>query len=86
MISKGRRLIEKRRWEESSRRVIKDITCSEPNGQTRAWRESVRVYQPEELAALIEQAGLRIRSRYGDYEGEPWSPASPRLILLAEKK
>ena len=82
----GRRLVEKRRWDEATRRVTKDIVCLEPGGQFKAWCESVRVYEPEELVGLLEQAGLEVTGRYGNYDGSPWSPLAPRLILIGRKR
>jgi SAM-dependent methyltransferase len=82
----GRRLIEKRAWFEAASRVEKDIIAIEPGGQIKAWRESVRVYHPEELEAMMRQVGLEPLARHGDYDGAPWRPDSPRLILLARKQ
>jgi ubiquinone/menaquinone biosynthesis C-methylase UbiE len=81
----GRRLIEKRAWLEAVNRVEKDVIAIEPGGQIKAWRESVRVYHPEELEAMMRQVGLEPLARHGDYGGAPWRPDSPRLILLARK-
>jgi SAM-dependent methyltransferase len=85
MLPQGRRLVEKRRWDAAARRVIKDVICSEPSGQVRAWTESVRVYEPVELEAMMTEAGLRTLMRYGDYGGDGWQADSPRLILLVQK-
>lgn len=81
----GRLLLEQRRYDEATRRVIKDIACSEPGGQVKGWRESVRVYAPDELEGLLADAGLKPVARHGDYDGGPWRPDSSRLILIAKK-
>jgi hypothetical protein len=36
-----------------------------------------------ELEGLLKKAGLAIKGVYGGYEGEDFSPNSPRLILVA---
>lgn len=85
LLPGGRRLIEKRRWDEPTRRVIKDVAATEPSGQVKAWCESVRVYEPEELEELMRAAGLEPLRRFGDYGGSPWQPTAPRLILIAQR-
>jgi SAM-dependent methyltransferase len=42
------------------------------------------MYFPEELALLLEAAGLRVTERYGDYDRSPWT-AKSRLYLWAAK-
>ena len=32
-----------------------------------------------------KESGLAPLSRHGDYDGGPWHPAAPRLILIAAK-
>jgi hypothetical protein len=49
------------------------------------FRESVRAYFPEELAALFRDAGLVCEAMWGDFDGSPVGPESPRLIALARK-
>lgn len=48
-------------------------------------RESVRLFTPDELAAALTAAGARVLARYGDYDGGPPGPASPRAILVVER-
>ena len=42
------------------------------------------IYFPEELELLLEAAGLRVTTRYGSYEREPWSSRSRRYLWLAD--
>jgi SAM-dependent methyltransferase len=86
VLPDGRHLLEKRRFDEATQRVIKDVTCREPGGQVRAWCESVRVYRPEDLEALMSAAGLAPQTRYGDYDGGPWRPDAPRLLIVARRE
>lgn len=50
----------------------------------RSFVERVRLYSPEDLAAMISQAGLRVVDRFGSYDGIPLTDDAPRAILLAE--
>jgi hypothetical protein len=45
----------------------------------------VRAYTCEELTDMFERAGLVVDSVWGDFDGAPAGPDSPRLILLARK-
>ena len=78
----GMRLQERRHFDRRSNRLIK-ITkiIGRNNSQTR--RESVRAYNPRELAALFKKAGLKVVARYGDLKGTPFeSRSSPRCVLI----
>jgi hypothetical protein len=35
---------------------------------------------------MAEEAGLKVEGLWGDFDGCPAGPRSPRLILLASKK
>lgn len=37
-----------------------------------------------ELAALLAEAGLRVRAKYGGFARERWSPRSEHLVVIAE--
>lgn len=80
-----RRLIERRRWDHASQRIIKDIELVETDGAMRRWHESVRVYEPEEVDAMLRAAGLEPISRFGDYDGSAWTATKPRLLIIAAK-
>ena len=54
-------------------------------GSVEIFRESVRAYFPEEIAALFHDAGLACEAMWGDFDGSPVGPESPRLIALARK-
>jgi SAM-dependent methyltransferase len=69
-----------RRIGEDGRFVIKEI---ELRDEGRRFQERVRLYDADDLAALLSDAGLRIVARFGDYDGAPAGPAAPRVILVA---
>lgn len=80
----GIRVTSHRRIEEG--RVIKDMDLLRlDTGETRKARESVRVYKPQEIKAMAERAGLRLRKVIGTYAGAAFIEASPRWIALFEK-
>lgn len=69
----------RRELHDGGRRVVK--TMHIPGGRT--FVERVRLFQPEELEAMLRDAGLSVASRFGDYGGGPLVPGSPRTILLS---
>ncbi len=67
--------------------VVKRIRIEElgPEGEParpRSFHERVRLYSDDELTALLEEEGLRVDRRYGDYEGGDAGPGAERLILV----
>jgi SAM-dependent methyltransferase len=55
----------------------------EPAGGRR-FTERVRLFGPQEIAAMLLAAGLSVRHRFGDYDASPLTAASPRTILLGQ--
>lgn len=68
-----------RRIGADGRFVIKEIELRDAG---RTFQERVRLYSPEELAALFREAGLRVAGRFGDYDGGPPGQDAPRIILV----
>lgn len=67
-------------------RIVKRIAIERvDSGARREVVESVRVYEPEELIALTQEAGFSLRIALGDYAGKPFSVGSPRWLALFEK-
>jgi ubiquinone/menaquinone biosynthesis C-methylase UbiE len=85
-LANGTTVLEERHWEDHGRRVVKRVELRARDGSIKRWRESVRVYAPEELEAMLREAGLEPLARHGDDDGSPWSPESPRLIVMACKR
>lgn len=71
-----------RRIGTDGRFVIKEI---ELRDEGRRFEERVRLYGPDELAALLTDAGLRVVARFGDYDGAAPGPDAPRVILVAAR-
>jgi SAM-dependent methyltransferase len=69
------------RWFDGSDRSFnKRITI----GQKR-YLERVRAYDLAEISAMFDACRLSIRSAFGDFDGQPYHPTSPRLILVGAK-
>jgi SAM-dependent methyltransferase len=50
----------------------------------RQFRERVRLFEPEQMTAMLEAAGVTVRFRFGDYDAEPLSSNSARTILMGQ--
>lgn len=81
----GFELRERRALEEGGRRVVKEVELALASGEVRTWREDVRLYEPEELDALLAGAGLSVEDVYGDFDGSAASAQAPRRIVLARR-
>jgi SAM-dependent methyltransferase len=69
------------RWFDGSDRSFnKRITIGE-----KRYLERVRGYDLEEIAAMFAACGLSIRGTFGDFDGSPFTPSSPRLILVGSR-
>ena len=60
------------------RYVCKSIRAS----AGRQYSERVRLFEPEQISAMLEAAGVTIQHRFGDYDASALSPDAPRTILL----
>jgi SAM-dependent methyltransferase len=54
-------------------------TIVTPDG--RRFVERVRLFEPHEIAAMLGDADIAVRHRFGDYDAAPLRPGSPRTIL-----
>lgn len=66
-------------------RVEKDVTFLDAATGRRleGWRESVRLYDREQLEHLLQATGFAVRGVYGDLAGVAWNKTSPRCVLWA---
>jgi SAM-dependent methyltransferase len=46
------------------------------------YQERVRLFEPEQMAHMLEQAGVVVRHRFGNYDAAPLTPHAPRTILM----
>jgi ubiquinone/menaquinone biosynthesis C-methylase UbiE len=54
------------------------------SAQGRHYRERVRLFEPDQMSAMLASAGVDVRFRYGDYDGGPLTPDSARTILMGQ--
>lgn len=78
-----RRVVQERRMSDDGRYVVKTISLE---GEGRQFMERVRLYDGDELGAMARRAGLRVEEVFGDYDGAPWTPSTPRLLLVASRR
>jgi SAM-dependent methyltransferase len=78
-------LIERRSLEEEGRRVVKRVSLQAPSEDLLEWREDVRLYEPDEFAALLVNAGLEITGRFGGLAGEAFDEGAVRQVVLARR-
>lgn len=76
-------LIERRSLEEDGQRVVKRVSLEGADGELLEWREDVRLYEPEEFAELLAEAGLEITGRFGGLGGEKFDGDAIRQVVLA---
>ncbi len=82
----GGRHVEIERWFDAARkRVNKRIAVHDPGRPPRAFLESVRVYQPDEVVIGLRWAGLEVDHLFGNFHGDPYERDSERLILVGFK-
>jgi SAM-dependent methyltransferase len=81
----GRRAEIERWYDASNSRINKRIEVSAPGEPARTFFESVRIYQPEEVAIGLRWAGLEVSSLFGNFHGDPYERDSERLILIGFK-
>lgn len=53
------------------------------DNQENFFEHTVRLYDRQTLKSLLTTAGFIVQVVYGDYEEQPYTPTTPRLIILA---
>jgi trans-aconitate methyltransferase len=61
----------------------KTITVSD---EDREFIERVRLFEPEELCAMLERCGFDVVEILGAYDGRPRDDDSPRAILIGARR
>ncbi len=78
--------IHERRWIDDNTNRVNKVTEVKCEGElVNRSSESVRLYDRAELQALLERAGLRMESLYGNYDGDPVRDDTPRQIVVGAK-
>lgn len=78
--------IRERRWIDYDRkRVNKQVVVLRDDTVVGTTSESVRMYQLEELTALLESAGLQVSNVWGDCSGSNYDEDADRMVLAGSK-
>lgn len=80
----GIKVFQQRRYNPDKKRIEKKISLKE-HGDWRYYFESVRAYSRKEIDLLFQRTGFKNIAMFGDYDGQPYSVNSPRLICIGEK-
>jgi SAM-dependent methyltransferase len=81
-------LVESVRQDRARGRTLFAQEFVEQRGKVRTSRRftlAFRTLSVPQMARRLERAGLRVASRLGSYDGDPWTKASETWILIAEK-
>ena len=77
----GQQVAVTRELVDDARFVRKTITTSE-----RAYEERVRLFGGSDLEAMLQDAGIEVTARFGDYDGSPPAADAPRVILVGRAR
>ena len=77
--------IEHRRRIEHNR-AVKQTTVRSPDGQTKRFIESVRLYSDLEMANVFASARLTDIRQFGSFDGQPLSERTDRMITIGIKQ
>ena len=80
-VRTGSKVTIRPRWDARRQRVIATWTFRR-GGRTVRSRSSIRLYTPAQMRRLMESAGLRVESVYGDADAGPYRRMAPRLITV----
>ncbi len=77
---------QRRRYVAATKRIEKSIELTARDGSARQVRESVRLFEPDELDMMLKATRLNPVARWGGYEASSFDPeTSKRLITFAER-
>ena len=65
--------------------VMKREITNQDTGIKTKYEFVLRSYSLPELEVILQSSGFRIVNAYGNFDNEPYSPDSPRMIILAAK-
>jgi SAM-dependent methyltransferase len=74
-------VMERRKLEESGRRLVVERTVSTPNARETDVH-AIRIYSGDELERALYKVGFANVRLYGDWNGEPLTPFSSRVLAV----
>lgn len=83
--SGGFTIRETRSFDEERKILSKEVLLLQNDEPVDQWVENLMLYYPDELVEILGLAGFRVTERFGDYQGGPHAPDSPRLILFCHR-
>lgn len=79
----GGQIVEQRREiSEDGRFVVKRICL---RGAGKEFTERVRLFDVGDLSGMMTTAGFRVTAAVGNYDGAPFTPESPRVVLFGTR-
>jgi SAM-dependent methyltransferase len=67
-------------------KITKTITITPSSGEKLMFSESVRLYDKEQILAMLVEEGFRVSGLVGDYHGNPFMEVeSPRMMIFCRK-
>lgn len=75
-----------RSLEDGGRRVVKSVRLTFPSGETREWREDVRMFEPEEIQGRLAGLGVAVERLAGDFTGRPFAAGDAQRQIVVGRK
>ncbi len=73
-------------WDEASRRAVTRREVEFAEGRREVYESSVRLYEGDEIEAMLGRAGFAVERVYGRYTGEDLAAGQPRRLLICRRK
>lgn len=80
----GRVVMEEIGWYDPAAQVKHSVCYYERQATGEKWEAplDLRMFYPQEIDALVEYNGFIIDAKYGDFEGTPFGPGSPKQVIV----
>ncbi len=82
---RGDLVLSERNFDSKSGRIAAREVTIHSDGRRSELSHSLRLYTYSEIEKMFQQAGLTIKSSYGDFDSSPFDRKSRRMILVANK-
>ena len=66
-------------------RVEKETRVTQPGSPETTYRESVRMYERQEIEDMLDRIGFVSTRFFGNLQGQPFSASSPRMVFATTK-
>lgn len=81
----GELWIQERTYDASRRRVEKRVRRRFKSGGAEEWTESVAVYEPSEITALLAAAGFEVEAIWGSLAGGSFDADADRMVVISRR-